>query len=297
MQKYEDFIEDQSTVLYSLKQMGCPFTNIEEVRHNPLGNAKSGSVRMQSVYKRNQIYDEFICSFDMKDALKKLDALQISHSDSEQNRKQLLFLEDAYKWARQRLSAHRDLLVHLGYDGFLGEVPDAGARVQASADTLSGSVARLARAVASSAAVRTKTTQEHEVHSVAASSYLGTSGSSSLQRRDSVDTTVTPWMRDDMLLRSVASSAGMETKTTSDDVEDGSSYGTMVLPSRSVRIPKLLPRQRPAMVVPWRPGNNSKSTPPPWQRPLSDRPPWERPALVLPSRSRKRGRSLPVTRI
>ena len=254
--------------------MGCPFTNIEEVRHNPLGNAKSGSVRMQSVYKRNQIYDEFLCSFDMEDALNKLDALQISHSDSEQNRKQLLFLDDACKWARQRLAAHRDLLVHLGYDGFLGEVPDAGACVQAcaSADTLAsvvlrGSVARLARAeilhrsVASSAAVRTKTTQEHEVHSVAsvaASSYLGTSGSSSLQRRDSVDTTVTPWlrgagMRDDMLLRSVASSAAVETKTTSDDVEDGSSYGTMVLPSRSVRIPKLRPWHRPAMVVPWRP--------------------------------------------
>ena len=261
--------------------MGCPFTNIEEVRHNPLGNAKSGSVRMQSVYKRNQIYDEFICSFDMEDALDKLDALQISDSDSEQNRKQLLFLDDACKWARQRLAPHRDLLVHLGYDGFLGEVPDAGARVQAcaSADTtyIRGSVARLARAgillrsVASSAAVRTEITEEHEVHSgasVAASSvdtallrlllHLGSSGSSSLQRRDSVDATVAPWlrgagMRDDMLLRSDASSAAVETKTTSDDVEDGSSYGTMVLPSRSVRIPKLLPRQRPAMVVPWRP--------------------------------------------
>ena len=292
--------------------MGCPFTNIEEVRHNPLGNAKSGSVRMQSVYKRNQIYDEFLCSFDMEDALNKLDALRIGNRT--QNSKQLLFLDDACKWARQRLAAHRDLLVHLGYDGFLGEVPDAGARVQAcaSADTLAsvvlrGSVARLARAeilhrsVASSAAVRTKTTQEHEVHSVAsvaASSYLGTSGSSSLQRRDSVDTTVTPWlrgagMRDDMLLRSVASSAAVETKTTSDDVEDGSSYGTMVLPSRSVRIPKLLPRQRPAMVVPWRP---YYSTPPPWKRPLTV-PPWERPALVVPSRSRKRSRSMPLTRI
>ena len=254
--------------------MGCPFTNIEEVRHNPLGNAKSGSVGMQAVYKRNQIYEEFLLNnHDMEDALNELDALELD-ADREHNRKQLLFLDDACKWARQRLAAHRDLLVHLGYDGFLGEVPDAGARVQAcaSADTLAsvvlrGSVARLARAeilhrsVASSAAVRTKTTQEHEVHSVAsvaASSYLGTSGSSSLQRRDSVDTTVTPWlrgagMRDDMLLRSVASSAAVETKTTSDDVEDGSSYGTMVLPSRSVRIPKLRPWHRPAMVVPWRP--------------------------------------------
>ena len=294
--------------------MGCPFTNIEEVRHNPLGNAKSGSVRMQSVYKRNQIYEEFLLNnHDMEDALNKLDALQILHSDREQNRKQLLFLDDACKWARQRLAAHRDLLVHLGYDGFLGEVPDAGARVQACASAeppLSGSVARLAcaeilhRSVASSAAVRTKTTQEHEVHSVAsvvASSYLGTSGSSSLQRRDSVDTTDTPWlrgagMRDDMLRRSVASSAVVEKKTTSDDVEDGSSYGTMVLPSRSVRIPKLLPRQRPAMVVPWRPGNNSKSTPPPWKRQLTV-PPWERPALVVPLRSRKRSRSMPPTRI
>ena len=172
--------------------MGCPFTNIEEVRHNPLGNAKSGSVGMQAVYKRNQIYDEFLCSFDMKDALNKLDALQILHSDSEQNRKQLLFLDDACKWARQRLAAHRDLLVLLGYDGFLSEVPDVGARVQACASVvLRGSVARLAAAV--------------------------------------------------------------ETKTTSDDVEDGSSYGTMVLPSRSVRIPTLRPWHRPAMVAPWRP--------------------------------------------
>ena len=235
----------------------------------------------------------------MEDALNKLDA--VSDSDREQNRKQLYFLDDACKWARQRLAAHRDLLVHLGYDGFLDEVPDARAPVLACASVvLRGSVARLARAeilhrsVASSAAVRTKTTQEHEVHSVAsvaASSYLGTSGSSSLQRRDSVDTTVTPWlrgagMRDDMLLRSVASSAAVETKTTSDDVEDGSSYGTMVLPSRSVRIPKLRPWQRPAMVVPWRP---YYSTPPPWKRPLTV-PPWERPALVVPSRSRKRSR-------
>ena len=247
--------------------MGCPFTNIEEVRHNPLGNAKSGSVGMQAVYKRNQIYEEFLLNnHDMEDALNKLDA--VSDSDREQNRKQLYFLDDACKWARQRLAAHRDLLVLLGYDGFLSEVPDVGARVQACASVvLRGSVARLARAeilhrsVASSAAVRTKTTQEHEVHSVAsvaASSYLGTSGSSSLQRRDSVDTTVTPWlrgagMRDDMLLRSVASSAAVETKTTSDDVEDGSSYGTMVLPSRSVRIPTLRPWHRPAMVAPWRP--------------------------------------------
>ena len=173
--------------------MGCPFTNIEEVRHNPLGNAKSGSVGMQSVYKRNQIYEEFLLNnHDMEDALNKLDALQILHSDREQNRKQLLFLDDACKWARQRLAAHRDLLVHLGYDGFLSEVPDAGARVQACASVvLRGSVARLAAAV--------------------------------------------------------------ETKTTSDDVEDGSSYGTMVLPSRSVRIPTLRPWHRPAMVAPWRP--------------------------------------------
>ena len=178
--------------------MGCPFTNIEEVRHNPLGNAKSGSVGMQAVYKRNQIYEEFLLNnHDMEDALNELDALELD-ADREHNRKQLLFLDDACKWARQRLAAHRDLLVHLGYDGFLGEVPDAGARVQAcaSVDTLAsvvlrGSVARLAAAV--------------------------------------------------------------ETKTTSDDVEDGSSYGTMVLPSRSVRIPTLRPWHRPAMVAPWRP--------------------------------------------
>ena len=172
--------------------MGCPFTNIEEVRHNPLGNAKSGSVRMQSVYKRNQIYEEFLLNnHDMEDALNKLEAT-VSYSDREQNRKQLLFLDDACKWARQRLAAHRDLLVHLGYDGFLSEVPDAGARVQACTSVvLRGSVARLAAAV--------------------------------------------------------------ETKTTSDDVDDGSSYGTMVLPSRSVRIPTLRPWHRPAMVAPWRP--------------------------------------------
>ena len=171
--------------------MGCPFTNIEEVRHNPLGNAKSGSVGMQAVYKRNQIYEEFLLNnHDMEDALNKLDA--VSDSDREQNRKQLYFLDDACKWARQRLAAHRDLLVLLGYDGFLSEVPDVGARVQACASVvLRGSVARLAAAV--------------------------------------------------------------ETKTTSDDVEDGSSYGTMVLPSRSVRIPTLRPWHRPAMVAPWRP--------------------------------------------
>ena len=171
--------------------MGCPFTNIEEVRLNPLGNAKSGSVGMQSVYKRNQIYEEFLLNnHDMEDALNKLDA--VSDSDREQNRKQLYFLDDACKWARQRLAAHRDLLVLLGYDGFLSEVPDVGARVQACASVvLRGSVARLAAAV--------------------------------------------------------------ETKTTSDDVEDGSSYGTMVLPSRSVRIPTLRPWHRPAMVAPWRP--------------------------------------------
>ena len=172
--------------------MGCPFTNIEEVRHNPLGNAKSGSVGMQAVYKRNQIYEEFLLNnHDMEDALNELDALELD-ADREHNRKQLLFLDDACKWARQRLAAHRDLLVLLGYDGFLSEVPDVGARVQACASVvLRGSVARLAAAV--------------------------------------------------------------ETKTTSDDVEDGSSYGTMVLPSRSVRIPTLRPWHRPAMVAPWRP--------------------------------------------
>ena len=184
--------------------MGCPFTNIEEVRHNPLGNAKSGSVGMQAVYKRNQIYEEFLLNnHDMEDALNELDALELD-ADREHNRKQLLFLDDACKWARQRLAAHRDLLVLLGYDGFLSEVPDVGARVQACASVvLRGSVARLARA--------------------------------------------------EILHRSVASSAAVETKTTSDDVEDGSSYGTMVLPSRSVRIPTLRPWHRPAMVAPWRP--------------------------------------------
>ena len=172
--------------------MGCPFTNIEEVRHNPLGNAKSGSVGMQAVYKRNQIYEEFLLNnHDMEDALNELDALELD-ADREHNRKQLLFLDDACKWARQRLAAHRDLLVHLGCDGFLDEVPDARAPVLACASVvLRGSVARLAAAV--------------------------------------------------------------ETKTTSDDVEDGSSYGTMVLPSRSVRIPTLRPWHRPAMVAPWRP--------------------------------------------
>ena len=127
----------------------------------------------------------------MEDALNELDALELD-ADREHNRKQLLFLDDACKWARQRLAAHRDLLVHLGYDGFLDEVPDARAPVLACASVvLRGSVARLAAAV--------------------------------------------------------------ETKTTSDDVEDGSSYGTMVLPSRSVRIPTLRPWHRPAMVAPWRP--------------------------------------------